>query len=213
MNNKSFVAFAELFTFIKKKNDEENLQRRLTGTLEQVKHLLSVNKNIDFHQNYNTYFLYVCGHGNVDVVKYLIDISEEYSGKKINIHMVKYYDNCFSVACCNNKLAIAKYLIDISEKYSNKKIYINDTIMINACSAGYIDIVKYLIKLSINSSYKNILNNKYRNQCFSHSCASNRTKVKKYLMSIGTYNNDEIVIDKMDIYKYNNEIVIYKIIL
>ena len=93
------------------------------GNIEKLKSLLNDNPNINIHENEEWAFALGCYYGHIEFIKFLLNISQKYSGKKINIHIDK--DYIAKIVYIKGNINILHFLIKISQKYSGKQININ----------------------------------------------------------------------------------------
>ena len=115
------------------------------------------NNMLDIHENNEWLFILACKLGHIEIVIYLLNISQNYSGRKIDIH--SRYEDAFVYSCMNGHIKIVKYLINIAENYSGKKINIHiddDSAFSCALINNRFTIVLYLLKISQNYSNKYI---------------------------------------------------------
>ncbi len=191
---------------------EELLQIRFTSlcsklTVEEMKTMLENNK-LDIHYMEDYGFIVACAYNNLDMVKYLLDISIEYSGIKIDIHTEN--EKAFIWACAHGKLDTVKYLLENSINYSGTPIDIeanmNEAVS-SDCESGRHHIAKYLIE---KSNYKlNI--HLYQEYAFRWLCAFDRLNSLKFMVK----HYKDIKIDAMhcDAMKgaiqNNNDIILY----
>lgn len=75
---------------------------------------------IDIHMNKEDLFVTACSAGNINIVKFLLKISKEYSGKIINIHIDN--EDPYRVSFITGNRDIAEYLKKISVSYSGVEI-------------------------------------------------------------------------------------------
>ena len=126
------------------------------GNLEIIKHLYNnelINKKL-----INEGFITVSYKGYLDCVKYLSTL------KEFDIFNDEYHEvdkGAFEEACIYNKIDVAKYIYYILLKKSKKYVTstIIETILKNYISINGYDTLKWL--LSINTVYKNNINNIY----------------------------------------------------
>jgi ankyrin repeat protein len=133
-------------------------------------------------------FNIACQEGHIDIMKYLISISEKYTDKKIDIHYNK--NIAFFMACKNKHFIVVKYLIEMAEEYSGQKIdifcayHVSTTCIAASIVAGSVEIIKYIFMIA--KTYYNcpfdihLQNDIY----FSLACYSGHVNVVKYLMEI-----------------------------
>ena len=95
----------------------------MEGDINKLKLLLNENPNINIHESNDWPFMICCVYEHIDIIKFIINISEKYSGRKIYIH--GHDDYAFRYSCTRGNIDIAHLLIKISIKYSYKLININ----------------------------------------------------------------------------------------
>jgi ankyrin repeat protein len=162
---------------------EELLQIRfhtLCGKLsvEEMKLILE-NHKLDIHYMEDYGFMVACAYNNLDMVKYLLDISLEYSGKKFDIHTEN--DKPFIWACAHGKLDTVKYLLENSSNYSGIEIDIEANMneaFRSACESGHHIIAKFLIE---KSGY-NIDIHMYNEYAFRWLCTFGRLNSMKFMV-------------------------------
>jgi ankyrin repeat protein len=147
-------------------------------SVEKMKIILAENK-LDIHYMEDYAFIVACAYNNLDMVKYLLDISMEYSGIKFDIHTEN--DKALIWACAHGKLDTVKYLLDISVEYSGTPIDIEANLneaFRSACKGGYFDIAKLLIE---KTNYKlNI--HLYHDYAFRWLCIFNKLNSLKFMV-------------------------------
>jgi len=178
---------------------EELLQIRFTSlcgklSVEEMKSILEQHK-LDIHYMEDYGFIVACAYNNLDMVKYLLDISLSYSGNKFDIHTED--DKAFIWACAHGKLDTVKYLLDISMEYSGTPIDIEvntNEAFRSACESGHHHIAKYLIE---KSDYKlNI--HLYNEYAFRWLCTFGRLNSLKFMVKhYGDINVDAMYCDAM----------------
>jgi hypothetical protein len=192
---------------------KELLQIRFTSlcgklTVEEMKSILEQYK-LDIHYMEDYGFIVACAYNNLDMVRYLLDISMEYSGIKIDIHTEN--EKAFIWACAHGKLDTVKYLLDISVEYSGTPIDIEantNEAFRSACESGHHHIAKYLIE---KSNFKlNI--HLYQEYAFRWLCAFDRLNSLKFMVKhYKDIKIDALYCDAMkEVIKNNyNDIVLY----
>ena len=117
---------------------EQIIQYCKNGTYNELVQLLNNNTMINIHEY--TFFTFITNHGwydtirvnyielacinnHKDIVMFLINISQKYSGKKFDIHDANEFS--FRWSCKKGYINIVLYLIKISKNYSGKEININ----------------------------------------------------------------------------------------
>ncbi len=161
----------------------ELLQIRFTSlcgklTVEEMKSILEQYK-LDIHYMEDYGFMVACAYNNLDMVKYLLDISMEYSGKKFDIHTEN--DKPFIWACAHGKLDTVKYLLENSSNYSGIPIDIEANMneaFRSACESGHHIIAKFLIE---KNSY-NIDIHMYNEYAFRWLCTFGRLDSIKFMV-------------------------------
>ena len=88
---------------------------------KRLKRAIKTN-TIDINNKINCIFIKACDQNYYEIVKYLINMFELYTGEKINIQMLN--ELPFYYACRNGNMQIIKYLIKTIKKYSCKYIFV-----------------------------------------------------------------------------------------
>jgi hypothetical protein len=128
----------------------------------ELKNILA-RKFIDIHVHDMYYFRIACWKGSIKIVKYLINISEQYMGTKINIHADN--DDAFRCAVGSGRLSIIKYLLKLSNKYSTRCIdlyKLNNIYYDYACYYKHRSIILLLISIGSYNNMNTHKNNKYK---------------------------------------------------
>jgi ankyrin repeat protein len=146
-----------------------------------LKILLNNTQKIRIHGHHEYAFQMACNYGHIDIIKYLLNISEKYSSKKIDIHIQN--DYIFNSACYHGNIDIIKYLLDMSEKYSGTKINIRGHTFFNAGANNQIEVLKYLINITEKYSGKKIDIHYDSDFVFITAYDRNHFKIIKYLLS------------------------------
>tara|TARA_B110001450_G_scaffold190015_1_gene178196 strand:- start:644 stop:1693 length:1050 start_codon:yes stop_codon:yes gene_type:complete len=184
------------------------------GNLLLIKDVLS-----KYYNNFrlcNSSFKYSCKSGNLELVKYLLQLDKLNINELINnidssfqnsclsgnlelvtflldlfpnINISKYDELSFQSACLSRNIGLVKYLLLIKP---NIDIYAyNNEAIKNACYSGSIEIVKYLFNLSNNNFYKTNSTLKRILICATQSC---NLELFKYLLNkfknLNNYNID-----------------------
>ena len=131
------------------------IQFCLDGDIKNLKKNILLRKTIRIEE-LELGFLFACENGHGKIVKYLLNIAEQYSGKKINIH--KNNEEIFKLVCKKRYIKIMRFLLKISY-WHDKEIDIhidNEECFRTACEYGHLDVVKYLLKISNKKTYTKI---------------------------------------------------------
>lgn len=137
----------------------------------------------DLHAESDNLFRHACCAGHLDIIKYLLTISYEYSGCIVDIHALN--EAGFRMACQEGQFDVIQYLIQVSLEYSGKVIDIhadNDIGFRLACLSGNLNIVKYLIDMSAYSQYGIICIHADEEDGFREACLCGHLDVVKYLV-------------------------------
>lgn len=112
------------------------------------KHNNKYNNKYNDKYNINEIFLKSCLGGNLNLVKWLYDITQ-------NIKLINNYDTAFINACKSGSLDVVQFIYYASNT-PNIKLDIsanNDEAFIYACSKNYVDIVDWISKISNRYTY------------------------------------------------------------
>ena len=145
----------------------ENVVVELVSVYKCVANCKDLNENIPLH--------YAAYNGNLDVVKYLVDIDEHSRSCPSNLS----YETPLHFACQNGHLNIAQYLINEMHYDPSSKGSADWTPLHYACSNGHLNIAQYLIgeKHCIPSC-----KNKYGTTPLHFACGNGHFNIAQYLI-------------------------------
>jgi hypothetical protein len=132
-----------MMTRFKIEFSEDMLYPACGTTCEIVKFIMN---NVDFEKSSRKYLVEcLCNasaHGNLDVIKYVVD--------KLNKSKPLTMKKVFCEAANHGKIMVMKYLWKKSKKYRDiKHMNCLGQALLDACSAGYLDCVRYMLNLFI----------------------------------------------------------------
>jgi ankyrin repeat protein len=137
---------------------------------------------VDIHAANDQGFVRSCGN-NIELAKYLIELSNNPVFGKIDIHADN--ESALITACNKKQHDIVKWLIKLgyNEEYGMININIdNDKPFREACKSGNLKSVKYLWRLGFKPGF-NKINIRARNDyAFRHSCRKGRLNIVKWLI-------------------------------
>lgn len=126
---------------------------RYDDNVDDIKWLIDLRERkygpFNLHEGYHKYvFSSACGHGNLDIAKYLIKLGED-THDKINIHDNN--ESAFVSACKNGHMHVAQWLIELGEStYGRINIHTREVfgdLLYDVCYGGRTDITRWLIEL------------------------------------------------------------------
>ena len=124
------------------------------GNINIIKWLLEIKPDIDITSNNNLAFIHACEFGKINVVKFLLEIKPNI----IDMFSDEFLNIIFLNVCNNGHTIIAKLLLELKP---NIDIIQNSNVLLSASCNGCIDIVEYLLSLTDEYNYANILENEY----------------------------------------------------
>lgn len=141
-----------------------------------VEYLYSISNGcVNIHYDDELYFRESCRHGNLEMVKWLLNISV-LTGNKIDIHINK--DEAFLNACKSGNLELVKFLVLLDGKinvHTQKKKAFRI-----CCEIGHLQILQYLYSVSLfDIREKDEL-------LFRLSCRNGHLEIVKWLLSLNT---------------------------
>ena len=187
-----------------------------------------------FDIDWNNLFVNSCCHGNIKLVKFILDYKHK-NGKQINI----YHNNneAFKNTCLDGNIELYKFLLKYQNKSNNFDMYFDNFILLlSACKNGNIELINFLLYQDVNKSneilrytliepnYNNPLYLAYINEneqafrfiieyCFKYNIYTNLSVYCSYVQYMSSYNDNYYFI-KYIIYlikhNYNNTILSYQ---
>jgi ankyrin repeat protein len=168
----------------------------LSANLKLIK--IHVANGADIHYDNDRIFIMACSGGHLDIVQYLITISE--NDNKYNQDIL---DEGFHYSCKYWQLEIVKYLATIYQttKYNRINIHSHyERLFIDMCCSGKLNIVKYLTTLYKTHNY-NIIDIHISDElAFILACNNGFIDIVKYLTIL--YRKHKIY-DPINIYSYD----------
>jgi len=132
---------------------------------EVIEYLM--NENHDFTQNCG--FIYACGHGEIDLVRALID-----RGQNMEVTNVRNGHTGLMEACKNGCLNVVELLVEMNVNLETRD-HRRQTVLIYACISGSIPILKFLIDQGVNVDGK----------AFNIACKEGNLETVRYLLNLG----------------------------
>lgn len=201
-----YICLIYIIAFI---NNKYNILKNIDSNISIDKKLLVQYKRDLNFKDYESLFHTACRCGDLNIIKYLINLY--YSNNTHTIINIKEYYNlnlAFKLSCSYGNIEIVKYLLEMYKIYPTSKIDIHNTQeepFITSCVNERIDIIKYLLDISESYSGKKInihIDNEY---IFRRICEHGKIKIAKYIISISeSYSGKKIDIHSCNNYSFRN---------
>ena len=124
----------------------------MRGNLNIVKWLLEIKPDINITSNNCLAFTHACEFGKINVIKFLLEIKPDI----YSLYKNDFFEIIFSNVCSNGYTDVAKILLELKP---NIDFIQNNNVLLKACCNGCNETVDYLLSLSDEYNYEDILEN------------------------------------------------------